>query len=75
MKFFNKVLMLFALCVGIISCAEKGEPVQKTYSILFTENPVMVGSVGGSVSSAFVSEHQWTAAAVDAWISDVSVAD
>lgn len=75
MKFFNKVLMLFALCVGIISCAEKGEPVQKTYSILFTENPVMVGSVGGAVSSAFVSEHQWTAEAVDAWISGVSVAD
>lgn len=68
-------MLAFVFCAGIFSCTEKGEPAPKTYSILFTENPVMVGSAGGSLSAAFISEHQWTAAAADTWISEVYVGD
>ena len=73
MKFLKTFIVLLSICAGLASCTdEKGED-NKTYSILFTENPVMVGANGGSFSTVFISDHQWNADAVDAWISDVSV--
>lgn len=75
MKFLKAITAIFSICAGLISCTEGKEGEQKTYTIQFTENPVMVGSNGGTKSVAFVSKHQWTAAQVDTWISDVSVAD
>ena len=35
----------------------------------------MVGANGGSISAIFISDHQWTADAVDSWITDVTVSD
>lgn len=68
----EKITAFLILCAGLISCTENPDEV-KSYSILFTENPVMVGANGGTTSCVFVSEHQWNAEAVDSWISEVSV--
>lgn len=74
MKIFHKgLLLLLTVCAGFISCTDSKDKEEKTYNILFTENPFMVGSNEGSHSTVFVSEHQWTAAAADSWISDVSI--
>jgi hypothetical protein len=75
MKFLKKIIVLFSICAGILSCTGEEGNQQKTYSILFTENPIMVGANGGSLSAIFISDYQWTADAVDSWISDVSVSD
>lgn len=73
MKFSKTIIALFSICAGLASCTGEEGDDNKTYSILFTENPVMVGANGGDFSSVFISDHEWTADAVDAWISDVSV--
>ena len=75
MKFLKTIIAVFSICAGILSCTGEKPGDEKTYSILFTENPVMVGANGGSVSAMFISEHDWTAEAVSKWISDVTVAD
>ena len=75
MKFLKTIIAVFSICAGIISCTGEKPGDEKTYSILFTENPVMVGANGGSVSAMFISEHEWTADAVSKWISDITVAD
>lgn len=73
MKFLKTIIALFSICAGLASCTGEEGDDNKTYSILFTENPVMVGANGGSFSAVFISDHQWSADAVDAWISDVSI--
>ena len=75
MKFLKTIIAVFSICAGVLSCTEEKIDSPKTYSILFTENPVMVGANGGNVSAVFISDHQWTADAVSNWISDVTVAD
>lgn len=45
------------------------------YSFLFTENPVMVGASGGTVSTMIISDIGYTPAAVDSWITDVAAED
>ena len=73
MKFLKTIIALFSICAGLASCTGVEGDSQKTYPILFTENPVMTGANGGSYSTVFISDFQWTADAVDSWISDVSV--
>lgn len=73
MKSFKTIIALFFICAGLCSCTEKVGDDNKTYSILFMENPVMVGANGGTCTCAFVSDYQWTAEAVSSWISDVSI--
>ena len=75
MKFFKTIIAVFSICAGLVSCTGEKPGDEKTYSILFTENPVMVGANGGEISAIFISEHEWTAEAVSKWISDVTVAD
>lgn len=74
MKFLKTIIAVFSICAGLVSCTEE-KIEEKTYSILFLENPVMVGSNGGASSCAFVSDYQWTAEAVSKWITDVTVTD
>lgn len=74
MKFLKTIIAVFSICAGLLSCTE-GKIEEKTYSILFLENPVMVGSNGGASSCTFVSDDQWSADAVDSWITDVTVTD
>ena len=73
MKFLKTIIALFSICAGLASCTGVEGDSQKTYPILFTENPIMTGANGGSYSTVFISDFQWTADAVDSWISDVSV--
>lgn len=75
MKSFKTIIALFFICAGLCSCTEKVGDDNKTYSILFMENPVMVGANGGTCTCAFVSDYQWTAEAVSSWISDVTISD
>ena len=75
MKFLKTIIASFLICAGLVSCTDQKDGDDKTYSILFTENPVMVGANGGSASTMYISDYQWTADAVDAWISDVYVED
>ena len=74
MKFLKTIIAVFSICAGLVSCTEE-KIEETTYSILFLENPVMVGSNGGASSCAFVSDYQWTAEAVSKWITDVTVTD
>lgn len=74
MKYLKTIIAIFSICAGLISCTEE-KVEEKTYSILFLENPVMVGSNGGACTCSFVSDHQWTADAVSKWITDVTVTD
>ena len=74
MKYLKTIVAIFSICAGLISCTEE-KVEQKTYSILFLENPVMVGSNGGACTCSFVSDHQWNADAVSKWITDVTVND
>ena len=74
MKFLKTIIAVFSICAGLVSCTEE-KIEEKTYSILFLENPVMVGSNGGASSCAFVSDDQWSADSMNDWIADVTVAD
>ena len=74
MKYLKTIIAIFSICAGLISCTEE-KVEEKTYSILFLENPVMVGSNGGTCTCSFASDHQWTADAVSKWITDVTVTD
>ena len=74
MKFFKTLTAVFSICAGLMSCTEE-KIEEKTYSILFLENPVMVGSNGGASSCAFVSDYQWQADAMSNWITDITVTD
>lgn len=73
MKFLKTIIVLFSICAGIASCTDEKGDEQKNYPIIFTENPVMTGANGGNYSTTFISDYQWTADAVDSWISDVSI--
>ena len=43
------------------------------YSFLFTENPVMVGPNGGTISTMVISDIEYTAEPLVEWISSVSI--
>ncbi len=70
------------LCVVVASCIlsactkpDDGKGADKTPSVTFPVNPVMVKAAGGVVEAAVVCDADWTAVSQSEWITDVSVSD
>lgn len=65
--------MIVALVGGFASCKGDDPVKEKDYSFLFTENPVMVGSAGGDISTTIIADVSFTPASQDSWITDIKV--
>lgn len=65
--------MIFAIAGGCLSCnGENSSGKQTEYSFMFTENPVMVGASGGSVSTMIIADIGYSPVSLDSWITDVA---
>jgi len=73
MKFIKTIIVFFFLCAAFSCTKEKDSDNKQTFSILFIENPIMVGAYGGNFTSSFISDNQWIAETKDSWISDISL--
>ncbi len=66
--------MVLTVAGCILSCSgESPKDEVREYSFLFTENPVMVGASGGTVSTAVISDVDYVPVAVDSWITTVTL--
>lgn len=75
MTLFRRLVLMVVFLAGIISCEET--PVNNTpeYSFLFAENPVMVRSEGGAVSTTIISDISYSVESLSEWICDVKSED
>lgn len=65
--------MIITLVGGLASCGGDDVKTEKNYSFLFTENPVMVGSTGGEVSTMIITDVTYTPASQESWITDIVI--
>lgn len=70
--FLLNILLVITIAGGLVSCnGDNHDEPDKKYSFMFTENPVMAGASGGTVSTMIISDIGYTPVPLDSWITDV----
>lgn len=71
--FLLNILLVITIAGGLMSCnGDNHDEPDKKYSFMFTENPVMAGASGGTVSTMIISDIGYTPVPLDSWITDVT---
>lgn len=63
------------ILAGLISCEDNPVENPVNYTLLFTENPVLVGPNGGEVSTTVVADVEYSLQSLSDWITDLQQID